>query len=140
MYVIDQKSPGKYYCRPFWDYFDMSLVDAHIIYKKLINELLSSSSDGAKVAKTQKDFRRFVALQLIGSFSSRKKNPSSTKRYRDPLIQRRHFEYAEKHGRCKTCYQDDRQDRKVFIRCVDCQVPLCLNKNRNCWKDYHNSL
>ena len=138
MYAIDRKSPGKYYCRPFWDHIDMS--NAHIIYKKLIKELPSSNSDKARVAKTQKDFRRFAALKLIGSFSSRKKNPSSTMRYRDRLIQRHHIEYAEKHGRCKRCYQDDRQDRKVFIRCVDCQVFLCLNKNRNCWEDYHNSL
>ena len=132
--TINRKSPEKYYCRLFWDYIDMSLVNEHIIYKKLINKLPSSNSDGAKVAKTQKDFRRFVALKLIGSFSSRKKNLSSTRRYRDPLIQRHHTEYAQKQGRCKRCYENHRQDRKVFIRSVDCQVFPCLNKNRNFWK------
>ena len=101
VYAIDRKSPVKYYCRPFWDYMDMSLVNAHITYKKLINELPSSSSDRARVAKTQNDFRRFVALKLIESFSPKEKNPCSTRRYRDPLIQGNHIEYAEKHGRCK---------------------------------------
>ena len=110
VYATDRKSPRKYYCRPFWDYIDMSLVNALIIYKKLIHELPLSNSDGARVAKTQKDFCRFVALKLIGSFSSREKNPSSARRYRDPLIQRHHIEYAEKHGRCERCYQDDKQD------------------------------
>ena len=140
VYAIDKKSPGTYYCRPFWNYIDKSLVNTHIIYKKLINELPSSNSDGVRVAKTQKDFCRFVALKLIGSFSSREKNPSSARHYRHPLIQRHLIANAEKHGRCNRCYQDDRQDKKVFITCVDCQVLLRPNKNRNCWEDYHNSL
>ena len=33
VYAIDRKSPGKYYCRLFWGYIDMALVNAHI-YKK----------------------------------------------------------------------------------------------------------
>ena len=70
VYAIDRKSPGKYYCRLFWDYIDVALVNAHIIYKKLIDELPSISDDAVRVAKSQKDFRRFVALELIGNFSS----------------------------------------------------------------------
>ena len=122
VYAIDRKSLGKYYryCRPFWNYIDVSLSNEHIIYKNLINELPSSNSDGEGVVKTQKDFCKFVALELIGNFSSRKQNPGSTRCYRDSLIQRRHIEFVEKHEKCKRCYQDDRQDRKVFIKCVDC--------------------
>ena len=46
----------------------MTLVNAHIIYKKLIDELPSSNDDAVRVAKFHKDF---VALELIGNFSSK---------------------------------------------------------------------
>ena len=136
VYAYDRKSPGKYYCRPFWDYIDMSLVNAFILYQKLAQTLPSTA--GRKVVKTQKDFRRAVAISLISDYTSRARDPPAAR-----LIQgansRHHIQYAESHGRCKNCYKEGK-DRKVFIRCVDCGVYLCLNKNNNCWETYHESL
>lgn len=133
VYAFDRRSPGKYYCRPFWDYIDMGLANSFIVYEQIAAKFSSGSRQN--VAKTQKDFRRMVAIELIGDFSSRKKAPFNTKRYRS---QPRHrIEYAERHGRCKRCYREEKKDRKGFIRCVDCDVYLCLNKSRNCWEQFH---
>ena len=133
VYAFDRKSSGKYYCRPFWDYIDMGLANSFIVYEQIAAKFSSGSRQN--VAKTQKDFRRMVAIELIGEFSSRKKAPFNTKRYRS---QPRHrIEYAERHGRCKRCYREEKKDRKGFIRCVDCDVYLCLNKSRNCWEQFH---
>ena len=133
VYAFDRKSPGKYYCRPFWDYIDMGLANSFIIYETIASKFPTRSANN--IAKTQKDFRRMIAINLIGDFNSRKRAPFNAKQYRS---QPRHrIEYAEKHGRCKRCYDQERKDRKGVIKCSDCNVYLCLNKNRNCWEQFH---
>ena len=61
-----------------------------------------------------------VAVELIGDFCSKKQIPSNTKQYRG---QRRHqIDYVKSHGRCKRCYEEEKSDRKVFIKCSDCDI------------------
>ena len=38
VYAFDRKSPGKYYCRPFWNYIDMGLANSFIIYEKIASK------------------------------------------------------------------------------------------------------
>ena len=115
VYAFGRKSPGKCYCRPFWD---MGLANSFIVYEKIVSTFSSGSKDN--IAKTKKDFRRMVAVQLIGDFCSKKQIPSNTKQYRG---QRRHrIDYVKSHGRCKRCYEEDKSDRKVFIKCSDCDI------------------
>ena len=130
VYAFPRKCPGKYYCWPFWDYVDMGLASSFIVYEKIISKFPGGRKEN--IAKTQEDFRRMVAIELIGDFSSRKAAPFNTRQFRS---QPRHrIKYADKQGRCKRCFQEEKKDRKVFIECSDCDVDLCLNKNRNCWE------
>lgn len=133
VYAFDRKSPGKYYCRPFWDYIDMGIVNSFIVYQKILAKAARNKQE--KLAKTQKDFRREIALSLIGNFSSRKKQTPNIRKQNNS--ERHRIHYAEKHGRCRQCYVKEKMDHKGFIKCLDCDVYLCLNKNRNCWEKYH---
>ena len=69
MYAFNRKSPGKYYCRPFWDYVDMGLANSFIVYEKIVSTFPSGIKDN--IAKTQKDFKEMVTVELIGNFCSR---------------------------------------------------------------------
>ena len=137
VYDYDRKSPGKFYCRPFWDYIDIGIVNSFIVYQEIIQSMPQRSKED-KIVKTQKDFKRAVANGMIGKFSSRKKVRSKTQVRAENV--RHKIEYAKKHGRCNWCYVQDKVDRKVFIRCVDCNIYLCVNKSRNCWECHHEKI
>ena len=128
-YGYDRKIPGKFYCRPFWDYIDIGIVNSFTVYQEIIQSMPQRSKED-KIAKTQKNFKRVVANGMIGKFSSRKKVRSKTQVRAGNV--RHKIEYAKKHGRCNWCYVQDKDDRKVFIRCVNCNIYLCANIRRNC--------
>ena len=81
VYAFDRKSPGKYYCRPFWDYIDMGLANSFIIYEKIASKFPTRSKNN--IAKTQKDFRRMVAINLIGDLRQKRDHDVSESDYSD---------------------------------------------------------
>jgi len=44
VYPLDRKSPGKYYCRPFWDYSHMEQANSLIVCEKVVSKF----PDGSK--------------------------------------------------------------------------------------------
>ena len=68
-YEIDRKYPRKFYLRLFFDLIDIGFVNAFIVYIKLMKEKFPRS----RRLKTLKDFKHSVAMDLIGSFSCRKR-------------------------------------------------------------------
>ena len=51
--------------------------------------------------------------------------------------------FSEKRGNCKYCYHLVTNKRlqgaenRTNIKCLCCEVYLCLNKNRNCFIEFH---
>ena len=113
----------------------MKLANTFIIDEKVMSTFPSGIKDG--IAKTQKNFKKMVAVELIGDFSSRKHLPFNTKQYRG---QRRHrIDYVNSHGLCKRCYKEEKRDSKVFMKCSDCGVYLCLTKTETVGSSFTNN-
>ena len=115
---------------PFVFYlFHGALVNSFVVHKTLGNKNL-----------TLKEFKICIALKLIASFVCRKLSwlnhrPSKcTKAQRSdpiPLI------FLETRRRCTVFSQAGKKNR-TFAMCSLCVVALCLQKERNCFLQYHS--
>ena len=132
-YSFDRRSPAKYYTRPFFDYLEMAVVNSFIIQEKL-----AESEWAADRPKTLLDFKRRVALDLIGSYTSRNRFATSRSGKKTPLFHR--VAMIDTKARCKNCYSQGKKDVKVFTKCETCEVHLCISKTKDCFNHYHDAL
>ena len=99
----------------------------------------------ATAAVDAKTFRRAVARDLIGEFSSRKRPTPETavitsKRWNiSPMNNERRLTISktEKRTRCKFCYgSTPKLNSLVNTKCVECNIHLCFNNKRTCFYLY----
>lgn len=129
-YEIGHRSPKKYYLRIFFDLLDIAINNAYVVYCSKKLETISSY-----------EFRRSVANSMIRGFSSRERQskcgpPSKRLRIRlanTPLHLPKVHSVRKRCNYCSSRLVDNRSN----IQCTDCDVALCLNSNRNCFRDYH---
>ena len=138
-YEFDHRSRHKYYLRVVQDLIYIAVNNAHVVYSFL-------ECTNATAVVDAKTFRRAVARDLIGEFSSRKRpTPAAavitSKRLNiSPLNnERRHtISKTEKRTRCKFCYgSKPKLNSLVNTKCVECNVHLCFNNKRTCFNLYH---
>ena len=132
-YQLDQRSKFRFYLRLFFDLFHNALANSFIVYKKLENKDL-----------TLKEFKICIALKLISSFVCRKLScpshrPSKrTKAQRPSPIPPLHLLiFLETRRRCTLCSQAGKENRTFVTRSL-CDVPRCLQEERNCFLQYHS--
>ena len=113
--------------------FDVALVNSFIVCKKLQNGDL-----------ILQEFKIYIPLQLIASFVSQKlfcpnHDPSKrTKAQRPILILPSHLPiFLEARRRC-TVYSQTEKKNRTFSMCSLCDVAFCLQKERNCFLNYHS--
>lgn len=130
-YELDRKSKFRFYLRIFFDLLDIACVNAHIVFTKVSASSLSL-----------KDFKLAVSESMLRKYTSRQRAPSSsrpTKRHCVFPISEEIFHlpvFNEKRRRCIHCMKRG-QDLKTFVTCDTCNVPLCLQKERNCFRHHH---
>ena len=112
---------------------DGAIVNSFIIYDKLHPNALSFL-----------DFKLVVSESFIGSFTTRTREfPSSrpTKRRFAQVVtneSQSHFlEYQQTRRSCAYCSIGGIENH-TFAMCVICDIPLCLQKERNCFLLYHH--
>lgn len=147
-YKIRLKS-RKWYIRLFYHLVDMSLVNSWLLYKRIKND----KGEAGKILN-QAEFRTQVAYHLCNLTSSQRKRgrPSSSleteiaeKRKKGPI---KHIPPKEVRTD-QTSHWPVHQDAKMRckypnckgftrIKCEKCGLELCLNKNNNCFKNFHN--
>jgi len=145
-----KRRTNKYYIHIFYYLVGISLTNAWILYKRhqrqrkaakkdimpLINFQLEVAKGLAFVDKPVQAVKRGrPSLDNDSSCASKKgrkvATPDPSKEIRKDKVD--HFpEFNEKQGRCRMC-----KNGFTFITCTKCKIPLCLVKNRNCFKDYH---
>ena len=112
---------------------DSVVVNAHVIYKKKVNAKMSLLN-----------FKIILPELLINRFSSRKykitaEEPQLTVELPQPLKEPDHIvQFTEKRQRCQYCFTNGKKDVKCFTYCKSCNVSLCVQKDRNCFKLYHS--
>lgn len=138
----------KWYLRLFYHYLDIMIINGWLLYRRVGEQKQRSTP------LKQKDFKFEVAkclcmcgqsiLKKRGRPSSqpdqmeikRKKPNTSVLPPRDVRLDGfEHFPvWGRKRQRCK--YSGCKG--KTYISCEKCQVELCLNKNKNCFRDFHH--
>lgn len=134
-YEVDRKAKFRFYLRIFFDLMDIACVNALIVYQQCCN---------SKICLL--DFKKSVADSMTRKFSSRKRSfpfvrpnrLSSLLRPRNSPASIDHMPiFKEKRRRCCLCARLDAESKKTSIECSTCEVPLCLQKERNCFLRYH---
>ena len=130
-YEVDRRSKFRFYLRIFFDFLDITVVNSKILYNKIESAPSLSSLD----------FRYSIAQTMIRKFSSRKRavllsRPS--KRSRDPSfdIVDHLPDFAPSRVCCAFCSSNNVESR-TYVRCITCNIALCIQKDHNCFQQYH---
>ena len=130
-YEVDRRSKFRFYFRVFFGFVDIAVVNSKILYNKIESAPSLSSLDS----------RYRIAQTMIRKFSSRKtyiplSRPS--KRSRGPSfdILDHLREFAPSRVRCTFCSSKNVESR-TYVRCITSNIALCLQKERNCFQQYH---
>ena len=92
-------------------------------------------------AMSSMDFRFSLARSMIGTFSNRKKaiptsRPSKRSKGEIAMVVDHLPQFAATRARC--AYRSlIKLENRTFIRCMKCNIPLCLQKGRNCFYEHH---
>ena len=130
-YEVDRRSKFRFYLRVFFDFLDIAVVNSKIVYNKIESAPSLSSLD----------FRYSIPQTMTWKFSSRKRavllsRPS--KRLRSPSfdIVDHLPDFAPSRVRCAFCSSKTVGSR-TYVHCVTCNIALCLQKDCNCFQQYH---
>ncbi|KAJ8322104.1 hypothetical protein KUTeg_000575 [Tegillarca granosa] len=137
--IADQKRMQYSSCRKakkwfkylFWFCFDLAIVNSLICMKESPNHQMVTKKKKLK-NRSQLDFRRNLAQQLIGNFrgTRKRKVPSVV----DNCYSAHWPIQFDKPGRCKGCAKESRR-HEVSIGCRQCNIKLCIKFD--CYYKYH---
>ena len=128
---VDRWSKFHFYLHVFFDFLDIAVVSSKIVYSKIESAPSLSSLN----------FEYSLAQTMIQKFSSRKKAvPQSTpsKRSRGPSfnIVDHLPDFTLSQVRCTFCSSKNVESR-TYVHCITYNIALCLQKDRNCFQQYH---
>lgn len=137
-YKIDRKSK-KWYMRIFFHFLDLAVHNAFILF--------TANSEGKQISL--KHFRLAVAIALIGSINQSKSPRGGQKKklkqhttFKPKVLYEKRFNSCDhmpvrkNSRRCANCSTKSQPHRSKWS-CSICDVGLCLNEEKNCFKDYH---
>ena len=130
-YEVDRRSKFRFFCRVFFDFLDIAVVNSKIVYNKIESAPSLSSLD----------FQYSIVQTMIRKFSSRKRAVPLTrpsKRSRGPSfdIVDHLPDFAPSRVRC-AFFSSKNVESRTYVRCITCNIALCLQKDRNCFQQYH---
>ena len=99
-----------------WFMFDTAIHNAAILYQQ----------KHKKEHYSEKDFRKDLMKQLVGSFTARKVKHAPRKRPRDALHALEHSDVAGTCSMCRRRVGQGGHNARSRWRCADCQQFLCL--------------
>ena len=121
----------RWYLRLAFDMLDQLMVNSRILFNTL-------NTENQLIAK---EYHLLIARGIVDEFSSRNRAvyvaPKKLKQATSTqAIAHDHMPIFGPRGRCKHCAGTGK-DLKSFIHCSTCSIALCLNKERNCFYQYH---
>ena len=137
-YEIGRRYPQKFYLCLFFDLIDIGFVNAFIVKTKMIKENFPRS----RRLKTLKDFKHSVIMDLMGSFSCRKRLKKSSS-LRLPMQNSGEYHITrvsiKETGRCKLCTKSKIYSC-TFICCNSCNLYLCQTSKKDCFAEWHSGV
>ena len=130
-YEVDRNSKVRFYLQVFFDFLNISVVNSKIVYDKIQSTAAVSSMD----------FQFSLARSMIGTFSNRKRaiptsRPSKRSKDEIAMVVDHLPQFAATRARFAYCSLI-KLESCMFIRCMKCHIPLCLQKERNCFYERH---
>ena len=130
------KKVKKYWKVFFFHFLDISIVNAYILFKEYKN-MFPERTDLQQKGTDQLSFRQALVRQLADieggeSVPLAVRQTSNSEASHLPV-------FTESRGRCRVCsHYGDKQGRSEIL-CSNCEVHLCVKKNRNCFQIYHSA-
>ena len=130
-YEVDCWSKFHFYLCIFFDFLDIAILNSKIFYNKIESAPSLSSLK----------FRYSIAQTMIQKFSSRKRTvllPTPSKRSSSPSfdIVDHLPDFTPSRVCCAFCSSKNLESR-TYVRCITCNNALCLQKDCNCFQQYH---
>ena len=131
-YRLDRKSSVRFYLRILFDLTDIACVNSYLIYNMKHPNKLSLLDYKIVVAKNLIQYHQSRERAVPMSRSCKRKNqPETVDNHGGHLS-----DYQKMRKRYAYCAMEDKENRK-FVICLACNIPLCLVKERNCFKKHH---
>ena len=131
-YRLDWKSSVRFYLRLFFDLMDIACISSYVIYN--IKHPYKLSLLDYKIVATKNVIQyhegRKMAIPMSRP-SKRKNKPESIYNHGGRLP-----DYQTMRKLCAYCAIEGRENR-IFVICLECNIPLCLVKERNCFQKHH---
>ena len=126
-YEVDRGSKVRFYLRAFFNFLDISVVNSKIVYDKIQSTASVSSMD----------FWFSLACSMIGTFSNKKRAiptswPSTRSKGEIAMVVDHLPQFAATRARCAYCSLI-KLENHTFIWRMKCYIPLCLQKEKNCF-------
>ncbi|XP_033493159.2 uncharacterized protein LOC117263673 [Epinephelus lanceolatus] len=122
----------KWYKRFFYHFMDIAVVNSFLLHKELHKK---KNDPVVKKPLSQKRFREKLAAEMLW-YAKDSAPPTSTPAACMPAYFGDNGTESRKY--CKRCQDAGIKRMKTPVYCMKCQVPLCFNARRNCFKDWHN--
>ena len=128
-----------------WLRSDFTFEYSSILWTLLINSAVNSKIMYDKIQSTaamsSMDFRFSLACSMIETFSNRKKaiptsGPSKRSKVEIAMVVYHWPQFAATRARYAYCSLIKLENR-TFIRCMKCNIPICLQKEKNCFYEHH---
>ncbi len=133
IYGFHQKSPAKYYMRPFW------LSGARHGNACIIQEKLTAPRrDGTLCPKTLLEFWRAVAQMLLTSCKAWTSSVAKRTASVWLVTSFNKVIMMNKPWRCRWCYVKEKTDCKTCMKCETYDFFLCIVKGQSCFNEFHS--
>ena len=125
-YEVDWRSKFSFYLQVFFDFLDISFVNSKVVYDKIQSLVVMSSS---------MDFWFSLACSMMGNFCNwiravPTSRPSKRSKGEKAITADHLPQIAATHARCAYC-SANKVKSCIFICCLSCNIPLCLQEERN---------
>ena len=130
-YEFDRRSKFCFYLRVFFDFLDIAVVNSNIVYNKI----------ASTPSMILLDFRYSIAQNMIWKFSGRKRavplsRPSKRSRGQSFDVVDHLPDFASSRVHCALC-SSKKVENRTYVCCTSCNIALCLQKDCNCFQQYH---
>ena len=131
-HCLDRKSSIRFYHRIFFALMDIACVNSYLIYNMKHPNKLSLIIYNIVVTKNLIQYHQGrVGAVPVSRQPKRKNLPESIDNHGGHLP-----DYQTMRKRCTYCAMECKENRTSLI-CLACNIPLCLVKERNCFRNYH---